>query len=98
MSDTVTFAVTFARINGSENAPAVFIPGWLPDGDFFPELTDARETYLRLQAALTAAGERGRAIEGRIESDKTRRDAALRCVTHTPPERRTHNRRPRTSR
>jgi hypothetical protein len=71
-------AATFVRITGSESAPAVFNPGWLPDGEAFPELVEARATYLRLVVAYQAAGERRRGIEARIGADKARRDGALR--------------------
>lgn len=74
MSDTVTFA----RITGSELAPACFLPGWLPDIEGFPELIEARETYLRLHAAWQAAGVRRQDLQRRIEDDKARRDEALR--------------------
>lgn len=74
MSDTVQFA----RITGSESAPACFLPGWMPDGEAFPELVEARATYLRLQAAWQAAGALAHTIEARIDADKVRRDAALR--------------------
>jgi hypothetical protein len=74
MSDTVTFA----RITGSDSAPALFNPGWLPDIEAFPELTQAREDYMRLRAAWSDAGARGRELEERIEADQARRDAALR--------------------
>ncbi len=74
MSDTVTFA----RITGSESAPACFLPGWLPDGEAFPALVEARETYLRLRAAYQSAGARAQAIQARMEADRVRRDSALR--------------------
>ena len=74
MSDTVTFA----RITGSENAPAAFNPGWLPLVEGFPELAQAREDYLRLSAAYSAAGERRRELRERIEADEERRATALR--------------------
>ena len=74
MSDTVTFA----RITGMETGPAVWLEGWLPDIDAFPELTEAREKCERLRAAWGAAGERRRDLETRIEADTERRKAALR--------------------
>jgi hypothetical protein len=74
MSDTVTFV----RITGSENAPAAFNPGWLPSVEGFPELAQAREDYLRLSAAYSAAGERRQELRDRIEADKERRASALR--------------------
>jgi hypothetical protein len=71
-------ALTFVRVTGSESAPAVFNPGWIPDGHAFPELTEARATYLRLLAAYQAAGARARGVEQRILEDTARRDGALR--------------------
>jgi hypothetical protein len=77
MSDTLT-AEPFVRVTGSDNAPACLLRSWLPDGDFFPELTEARETYFRLEAAWDAAGARRRNLQERLDADKVRRDAALR--------------------
>lgn len=74
MSDTVTFA----RITGMETGPAVWLEGWVPDLDAFPELTEAREKTERLRAAWRAAGERRRDLEARAEADTEQRKTALR--------------------
>jgi hypothetical protein len=67
----------FVRINGSETAPACFLRGWVPDVEVFPELTEARSEWLRLDAALNAAGARRRELEEVIEGAKVKRAAAL---------------------
>ncbi len=77
MSDTLT-EPRFVRVTGADNAPACFRPGWLPDLDAFPELTEARAEWFRLRDAWQAAGEHRRLIEEKIENDKERRDLALR--------------------
>lgn len=77
MSDTVT-GQDFVRVESSEVAPAVWQDGWLPDGDFFPELTEARETYVRLHAAWRDAGARRQELQRLIEADETQRRQALR--------------------
>jgi hypothetical protein len=77
MSDTVT-EQEFARITGMETGPAVWLPGWLPDLDVFPELTEARAQYLRLRDVWSAAGQRQRDLEAQIEASKEQREASLR--------------------
>ena len=63
MSDTVT-APSFTRVESSEIAPAVWKTDWLPDDEFFPELTEAHETYLRLHTAWKSAAARKRELVG----------------------------------
>jgi hypothetical protein len=77
MTDTL-IEPRFARVRGSDDAPAVFNPGWLPDAEAFPDLNEARAKYLRLQDAWQAAAERRRDIEGKLEDDQQRRELALR--------------------
>jgi hypothetical protein len=77
MNDTVT-EQEFVRIESSESAPAVWLEGWLPDGDFFPELTEARETYVRLRTAWRDAGERKLELQQRLETDEAQRRQDLR--------------------
>jgi hypothetical protein len=74
MSDTVTVA----RITNSDEGPAVWLEGWLPDIDAFPELTEARAEYLRLRNGWQSAGERVRDAQERIEAAASERQAALR--------------------
>jgi hypothetical protein len=74
MSDTATFV----RIESSETAPAVWRDDWLPSIDAFPELTQAREDYLRLRNAWSAAGQKRRDLEDLIADDTERRKTALR--------------------
>jgi hypothetical protein len=76
MSDTVT-GQDFVRIESSEVAPAVWQDGWMPDGDFFPELTEARERHIRVRAAWQAAGARRQELERLIEADEAQRRQAL---------------------
>ncbi len=77
MSETLT-EPRFVRITGSAEAPAVFLPGWLPDIETFPELAQARAEWMRLRDAWQAAGERRRVAEAKIENDLKRRELALR--------------------
>jgi hypothetical protein len=77
MSDTVT-EQRFLRIESSESAPAVWQDGWLPDGEFFPELTEARDDYLRLRAAWHSASARASELREKIEADEAQRKQALR--------------------
>jgi hypothetical protein len=77
MSDTLT-EPRFVPVTGTNNAPAVFSPGWLPDLETFPELTQARAEWFRLHDAWQAAGEKRRLIEARLENDQERRELALR--------------------
>lgn len=74
MSDTVTIT----RLTGMEQGPAVWLEGWLPDIDVFPELTEARAQYLRLRDGWQAAGERARDLQARIEAADEQRRAAQR--------------------
>lgn len=74
MSDTVTFA----RITGMDTGPAVWLDGWLPDIDAFPELTEAREKCQQLRAAWGDAAGRRRDVEARIEAHTEQRKAAMR--------------------
>ena len=77
MSDTVA-GQEFTRVESSEIAPAVWKTDWLPDEEFFPELTGARETYLRLRAAWESAATRRRELESQMEADEAARKEALR--------------------
>jgi hypothetical protein len=77
MSDTVK-ARPLVRIDGSDQAPACFSPSWIPDIDVFPELSDALRENQRLRAAWDATASRRRELEGRVEADAKRRNAALR--------------------
>ena len=76
MSDAGT--LNFERITGTEMAPAIMHPGWIPNSGPFPELQEAYDEYVRLRAAWQAAGQRSSELEARIEADKTLRATALR--------------------
>jgi hypothetical protein len=76
MSEAATAG--FQCITGTEVAPAVWHPGWLPKSSPFPELSEAREEYDRLRAARDAAGVRRRDLEVRIEADRGQRSTSLR--------------------
>jgi hypothetical protein len=76
MSDTLT-EPRFVHVKGEGDSPAVFHPGWLPDIETFPELTQAREEWFRLRDAWQAAGEHRRVIEEKIQNDKERRELDL---------------------
>ena len=77
MSDTVT-ARPLVRIDGSDQAPACFSPGWIPNIDVFPELSDALRENQRLRAAWDAASVRRRELEEYAEAEAKRRKTALR--------------------
>lgn len=77
MSDTVT-ARPLVRIDGSDQAPACFSPGWIPNIDVFPELSDALRENQRLRAAWDAASVRRRELEEHAEADAKRRKTAMR--------------------
>jgi hypothetical protein len=76
MSDTETVV----RIEDKGNAPAVWLPGWMPDLDVFPELTEARDELHRTRAAWYAAGERRHDLQERVEGEAERRKTALRAA------------------
>jgi hypothetical protein len=74
MSETATFT----PITGMEVGPAVWLPGWLPDIDAFPELVEARSEYKRLHEQWSAAGGRRQVLEARLEVATEAHKAALR--------------------
>ena len=75
---TNTAAPTHVRITGSDDAPAVWREGWLPDDSPFPELTELRETYLRIRGTMQDASAEVWRIRNELEAAGKRREAAMR--------------------